>query len=462
MSNEAKEALASNGESPEDQELAKALATWPLDKPIPLAKAPSIYRERFESLQALYSTEEVRTAEEFKRHLREKVHTTLKEYMAELPYLPRVVGSTGECLLALFLEPIDSKIVIDLYNEGSISRDEYYSCLACTIDIDSIKYLISKNPYALTWPPLSQHRKENWTTFQQYITYEARHMCPLIPWIIENHGGFLCIDDKPQHHQLFTLCTRAYTLDRGIVQRFYELFPHALQQRGFMTPRNGRIATSGYGYGDLPVHIAARWRSLDQPNCDLFRWLLQHTSFENVQSQKDKSGLTLWQIVAHPLSITIPDANILLDATSTNQLLFTPEELEPVVSWLVFKGLEDRDECKLLVRLLRRMYLSKHLLDEDTTLKDPHVRQILQTLDQQHQMSMNSIAIKRVHRMISKALQLDKGAGKDLEKVNEVYNEWATKHLAAIVKKQNHISELDIPKIRTQINIPGINDDVEG
>ena len=444
MPNETKEAPSSNGESPEDQELAKALATWPVDEPIPLAKTPSIYRERFESLQALYSTKEIVDLGQFKRYLSETVFATLKECVEELPYLPRVIDRTGECLLALFLEPADAptRFLSHLCTEQSMSECLYCACLECTFDIDSIKYLIAKHPYALTWPPLAQHRKYSSSTTFQYICCQAtaRLTVPLVPWIIKNHGGYLCIEDKPQHHLLFTFCARHMMFDVRIVQRFYKLYPNAVQQRG-------RMITAA-GFGDLPVHILARWRVLGRSDSALFRWLLQHTSFENLKSQKDISGRTLWHIVAgqhaDPEEIPIPFANIILDEASSSHLLIKQEELVTVVSNLVLKGSDDRDEAedKLLVRLLCRMYSSKHLLDEHT-LKDHHVQRILQTLDQQHQLSMNSIAIKRVHGMISKALQLDKGTGKDLEEVNEVYNDWATKHLAAIANK--------LPKIRDEL-----------
>ena len=439
------EEIASNT-TDEDSEDDDARIPKPLDH-FP-EEVRAVIMEKFTEIRALSTICARFTSEEDHDRFSEMMADTVRQAIEECPDIVRVAYTDG------YPPYVDNNSLLHML--CSLPSDERYPFSLSRLFVDAIKVAIEKNPFALRWPDGATIRGN----FQpeclfNRITYNEYHS-RLLPWIIENYGHILCsgcLQQSPLHFDLVCSYAEGFC-DASTVRTFYETHPDALKQlaKGDMNDRleDGIDEYIGKGY---PLHYAMHEQQPDQEDYDLFEWMIEQNP-EALQHQDP-----LGRNILHQIFMTYQGAprvypnyaNTVIDASPV--LVFVKDKKGKYAAHYLSSrsaggnGHSWIDDF-ILVRLLRRMFAAK--LIDDELRADPFVAGIEKVLETQHQLSLNSVQIRRVEMMVNKAIAVKSGDTSVLSEVKEVYGDWSQKHLPAIKAAITNSMNEDIPSVRSE------------
>ena len=415
------------------------MSSIPLESEVPLEVLPRRYKDVYDIIECcLLDFEQV--IGDIQSHAAKyeaKLMKALQEFISELPGLPRVLCKPFTPWRLNRMTPEQA---------AAMSRALH----------KSIKFMVHKNPHALLWhhdpPEFLDYEssvpcyEEAGSAFDNICDNEC-HASVLLLWLIENYGDVL-MGQKFKSAANHRAILRSFCLGfcpTTTVRRFYQLFPQAVKQNV--------EEDLGVGYENYPIHYAMV-EDPEEADFELFGWMVQqHPKTVEVS---DSSGQTIFHRLFRNSRNPVQYANILIDECPW--IIYKKDKHgELPINKLVRRRCRmyrrssfNEEDCKVLVRLLRRMYVSKENPINEILPRVPYVERICEHLRRQHQLSLNAVAIKRIQAMMAKALDVDK-SDQCLSEVNEVYSDWSKKHLPVIANTIRNISEIEIPKVRLEV-----------
>ena len=429
------EEIASKNATDDDNENADAF-------PKPLDHFPeevrAVIREKFTEFRSLSTFCKRFRVQENRDRFSEMMADTVRRAIEECPDIVRVGCPNHPSLLQLLCLP----------------SDEIYDSPLSRLFEDAIKVAIEKSPFALRWPVMTSRGNEDDEPECLFglIASDDYHS-RLLPWIVENHGRILCSDYlqcNPLHFDLVSSYT-AGLCDATTVRLFYEAHPDALKQQA-KSDMNDRLNVGvreyiGRGY---PLHFLMHKDEPDEEDYDLFQWMIEKNP-EALQ-YRFPFGRTLLHHIFMTFQGDPSYAHAVINASL--EIVFVKDEKGKYAAHYLSSRSARGDEGHswvddfVLVRLLRRMFAAK--LIDDELRADPFVKGIEKVFESQHQLSINSVQIRRVEMMVDKAIAVKSGDTSVLSEVKEVYGDWSQKHLPAIKAAITKSLKEDIPRVYSE------------
>ena len=442
------EEIASNATGDDSEDDDDARIPKPLDH-FP-EEVRAVMREKWTEIRSLSAIFEILITMD--QHLRfsETIADNVRQAIEECPDIVRVGCPNHPSLLQLLCNhPSDHSLSL------------FFA--------DAIKVAIEKNPFALHWPDMTSRGNEDGERECLFglIAYNEYHS-RLLPWIVENYGHILC-SRYLQHDALHFDLVSSYAhglCDAATVRMFYEAYPNALQQKS--KRRSNRVidrVASAYEIDSLscqfvdtgqryPLHYAMREEQPDLEDYELFEWMIQQNP-DAIQNQ-DPVGQTILHQIFLDYAVFMDYASTVIDIFTGIVFIKDSRQNFPIlylsarlVSQVRYSSLM---EDMIMVRLLRLMFSAK-IIDDDNLRKDSFIERIQEVLETQHQLSMNSVQIRRVEMMIDKAIAAKSGDTSVLSEVKEVYGDWSQKHLPAIKAAIKKSTREDIPRVRSETRV---------